>query len=142
MATSLTTTSRIDLALLVLRVIIGGIFIAHGAQKLFVFGLDGAAGAFAQMGAPMPAVTSAISAFIEFFGGIALVLGLLARWAGLGLALDMAGAMMIVHLKNGFFLPMGIEFVLALFAGAVTIAIAGAGAYSAERALASRRRTA
>jgi putative oxidoreductase len=130
---------QIDLALLILRVIVGIVFIAHGSQKLFVFGVAGTQGAFAQMGAPAPAVTAVLIMAIEILGGLALIIGLLARLAAIGLVIDMLGAMLIVHLKNGFFLPTGVEFALTLMTVALAIAIAGPGAYSADGAIARRR---
>jgi putative oxidoreductase len=134
-----TTPFRISAALTILRVALGGIFAAHGAQKLFVYGLGGVTGAFSHMGVPLPGLVGPVVAFLEFFGGLALVAGLLARSLGLLLALEMVGAMLIVHLKNGFFLPGGVEFVLALFAGALALALAGAGDYSLDRIIAERR---
>jgi putative oxidoreductase len=134
-----TTPFRISAALTILRVALGGIFAAHGAQKLFVYGLGGVTGAFSHMGVPLPGLVGPVVAFLEFFGGLALVAGLLARPLGLLLALEMVGAMLIVHLKNGFFLPGGVEFVLALFGGALALALAGAGDYSLDRIIAERR---
>lgn len=134
-----TNSSRVDTALLVLRIILGIIMIAHGAQKLFVFGIGGVTQSFTQMGVPMAAITAPLIAIIEFFGGIAIIIGLLTRLAGLAFALDMLGAIATVHMKNGFFAPNGIEFVLAIGTMALALAIAGAGAYSADAAIARRR---
>jgi putative oxidoreductase len=130
---------RLDAALALLRVAAGAVFAAHGAQKLFVFGLDGVAGAFGQMGIPMAGIVGPLVALVEFFGGIALVLGLLTRLSAAGLAAIMLGATLFVHLAAGFFLPNGFEFTLLLFGAAAALALAGPGRFSLDALLAARR---
>jgi putative oxidoreductase len=136
------TDNRIQTGLTLLRAAVGAIFIAHGAQKLFVYGMSGVAGAFGQMGVPFPEVTGPMVALLEFFGGIALVLGLLTRLAALGLAVNMVGAMVLVHAPAGFFLPNGIEFALVLGAASAALSIMGAGEFSVDALLARRRQQA
>ena len=127
-----TTTGQLDLGLALLRIVAGIIFAAHGGQKLFVFGLDGVAGGFAQMGVPGAAILGPAVAFLEFFGGLALIAGFLTRPVAVGLAGVMLGALFLVHLEAGFFMPNGYEFVLALFGMAMALAITGAGSYSVD----------
>ena len=127
------------LGLVVLRVITGITFMMHGYQKLFTYGFAGVQGSFTKMGAPLPMVTGPLISIIEFFGGIALVVGLLTRLAALGLVFDMLGAMVLVHFANGFFAPSGYEFVLVLFAASLTLFIAGPGAFSVDESISRRR---
>lgn len=135
------STTQTDIALAIFRVVTGVIFAAHGSQKLFVFGFDGVTGAFTQMGVPMPGIVGPFIALLEFFGGFALIVGLLSRIAALGLCATMVGAIILVHLKNGFFNPGGVEFPLILLAGAVMLVLTGAGRYSID-ALIDRSSTA
>ena len=132
---------------LVVRVALGVVFFAHGAQKTFGWfgghGLSATIGGFRQMNVP-PAAT-ALAAFIECFGGLALIIGVLARPAALGLILVMLVAIAKVHGKHGFFLNFamtpgkghGYEFTLALIAMALSILIGGAGALSIDRLIAA-----
>lgn len=129
---------QVDIGLTILRVVLGAIFIAHGGQKLFVFGFEGVAGAFGQMGVPAAGIVGPAIALIEFFGGIALALGLLTRLAALGIGSTMIGAIFLVHLPAGFFAPNGIEFPLALLAAAATLVVTGAGRYSLDGFIGSR----
>ena len=137
--TMVTDTRRTDAALAVLRVLAGVVFAAHGGQKLFVYGLAGVTGAFEGMGIPLAGVAGPAVALIELVGGIALVLGVFTRFAAAGLAVVMLGAMMMVHLPGGFFLPNGIEFVLVLLGISVALVLAGPGAFSIDQRLRARR---
>lgn len=136
-----TATTRTDLALTILRVAIGLIFVMHGVQKLFMFGLDGTTGAFTQMGVPLPSLSAPLVAFVELLGGAALIAGLLTRWAAALLAADILVALLLVHLKAGFFNPAGIEFPLALLGGSLALALSGAGAYALDAVLDRGRAT-
>ena len=126
-----------------LRVPVGIIFAAHGAQKLFGwfggYGLEGTGGWMASIGLTPGYLMALLAGSAEFFGGLALVAGLLVRPAAAALAFAMVVAIFSVHIGNGLFMSNnGYEFGLALLAASVALAISGAGNGSLDRALARR----
>jgi putative oxidoreductase len=131
-----------DVALLLVRLVLAIVFIAHGGQKLFGWfggkGLEGFAPMIEKMG--MPHIVAVLVAIGEFFGGLGLLVGLLTRVAAIGPIASMAGAVALVHAKNGFFLPSGMEYALSMLILAVAILIAGPGAYSLDALLSRDRR--
>ncbi|MEP6645417.1 MAG: DoxX family protein [Acidobacteriaceae bacterium] len=126
--------------LTILRVIVGVVFVVHGWQKVFVFGFHGVTAMFGHMGVPAPAIAAPLIALIELIGGAALILGFGTRVASLLLAADMAGAILFVHFKNGFFGPKGFEYPLTLLAACLCLALAGGGASSMEGMVGRRKR--
>lgn len=126
--------------LTILRVIVGVVFVVHGWQKVFVFGFHGVTAMFGHMGVPAPAIAAPMIALIELIGGAALILGFGTRVASLLLAADMAGAILFVHFKNGFFGPKGFEYPLTLLAACLCLALAGGGASSMEGMVGRRKR--
>jgi putative oxidoreductase len=120
-----------DWGRLVLRVVLGLIFAVHGAQKVFVFGLDGTAGFMAKNGVPLPMVAAIVVMAVELVGGLALILGLGTRVAAALIAIDMVVAMLLVSLKRSFM--GGYEFELMLLAASASLALLGGGALSLDR---------
>src|SRR5947209_1537434 len=94
-----------QLGIAILRIVVGIVFLAHGAQKLFVIGFGGVAHMFSGVGIPMAYPAAVLVTLLEFAGGIALILGIASRWVAVLLAINMAVAVLKVHLHNGFFLP-------------------------------------
>lgn len=130
----------VDAALALVRIATAVIFIAHGWQKVFGFGIAGVTQGFTQMGIPLPAIAAPLVAYLELVGGALLLVGLLTRPIALLLAFDMLGAMFLAHWKNGFFLPNGYEFTFILLATSLALVVAGAGAYSLDAVIANRRK--
>src|SRR6266699_1680386 len=134
-----------DTATAILRLVLGIVFFAHGAQKMLGwfggFGFTPTMNAFtSMMHIPAPLAFLAIAA--EFFGGIGLILGFLTRIAAFGIAVNMLVAIMIEHRASGFFMNWtgaqkgeGFEYHLLVLATTAFLMIRGAGAFSVDRAL-------
>lgn len=127
----------VELALLIVRVIAGIIFAAHGAQKLFgAFDGPGLAQTVKMMG-----TLGYFVAIGEFFGGLGLIVGFLTRFSAASLILIMLGAIALVHGKNGFFQSaQGFEYNLALIGLLAPTLIAGPGTWTLGRLLPLPRR--
>ena len=148
MLTSLLKTKD-DSASLVLRVMLGVVMFPHGAQKVLGwFGGYGLAGTLhyftATMGIPLAFAVLAIAA--EFLGSIGLIVGLFTRLAAFGIACNMAVAIFMVHLPNGFFMNWsgkqageGFEYHLLVIAIALALMIKGGGRWSMDRLFKSGR---
>ena len=133
------------LAALALRIPVGLILAAHGSQKLFAwfggYGLEGTGRWMASIGLEPGYLMALLAGSAEFFGGLALVFGLLTRPAALVSAFTMLIAIFSVHISNGLFMSNnGYEYALTLFAVTVALAIQGGGALSVDRVLAERLR--
>ncbi|WP_417666371.1 DoxX family protein [Pseudidiomarina sp.] len=131
------TATDAGIGALVLRVPIGIIFIAHGAQKLFGwfggYGLEGTGGWMESIGLAPGVLMAFLAGAAEFFGGIALVLGLLVRPAGAVLSIAMLVAIFSVHIGNGLFMSNnGYEFGLSLLAASAALIFTGAGKASVD----------
>ncbi|RAS34214.1 MULTISPECIES: DoxX family protein [unclassified Pseudomonas] len=129
------------MGLSVIRILVGVIFMAHGAQKLFGlfggYGLGGTGQWMESIGLAPGYLMALLSGSAEFFGGLALVVGLLARPAALALTVTLVVAIFSVHINNGLFMSNnGYEFALALLAGTVAVLIEGAGRWSLDRLIA------
>lgn len=135
-----------SLSLLILRVVLGVIFFAHGAQKVLGWygghGLKATVNSMTSMGLPSP--IAYLVCFFELLGGVGLVLGLLARLSALAVGIVMVGAILTVHKQNGFFMNWelkpgkghGIETNLGFLTMALVVLLDGAGAFSIDRWLA------
>lgn len=136
-------TSEAGVAALILRVPVGLILAAHGAQKLFGWfggnGLAGTAGWLSSMGMEPGLLMAILAGGAEFFGGLALVLGLLTRPAALIAAFTMLVAIFSVHISNGLFAADGgYEYALTLMVALLALAVQGGGAISMDKALSEK----
>ena len=134
-------STRAGYGLTVLRIVVGIVFAAHGSQKLFGafggYGLAGTAQYMESLGLTPGYLMATLAGGIEFFAGLALIIGLLVRPAALGLIFLLLVAIFSVHITNGLFMANnGYEFALALLGGSLAVLIEGAGKLSADRAIA------
>jgi putative oxidoreductase len=134
-----------DWTLTIIRIILGVVFFAHGAQKLL--GWFGGPGLKETMRAmhdylelPLPLAFAAVAT--EFFGGVALIIGLLSRVAAVGIGASMVAAIVMVHGRNGLFMDwfgarqkQGYEYHLLAIALALVLVAKGSGAFSLDRVL-------
>lgn len=127
---------RTDVGLLVVRLALGTVMIAHGWQKLDSQGFTATADGFAALGIPAPEGAAAYAIGVELVGGVLLLLGALTPLVGLLVAADMAGALWFVHRDAFFATEGGYEFVLVLGAAGLALAATGAGRLSVDRFLA------
>jgi putative oxidoreductase len=134
------TCSQAGYSALALRVPIAIIFIAHGAQKLFGafggYGLEGTGQFMESIGLGPGFIMALMAGSAEFFGGIFILLGLLARPVSGVLAVTMAVAIFTVHIENGLFMSNnGYEFGLALFAVSLSLVLSGAGKFALDNVI-------
>jgi putative oxidoreductase len=130
------STRQLSLGLVLLRIAVGTIFMLHGKQKLFGMGFGGVSGMFSHMGVPLSGVMGPFVALLEFFGGIALIFGLLTRVFALGFAIDMLVAILLVQLKNGFS-HYELEFLLCV--SSVALLFMGGGEFAIDALLGRRK---
>lgn len=120
----------------VLRVAVGTIFVAHGAQMLFGvwggLGLSGTAAFMGQLGLGPGFPLALLVALVELVGGLMLIIGAFALFAALALAIVMGVAIWKVHLAAGFFLPAGYEYNIVLLGALISLMLTGPGAFSID----------
>jgi putative oxidoreductase len=140
-----------DYTLTILRLVLGIVFFAHGAQKMLGwfggYGFSGTMRFFTQM-AHIPAPLAFLAICAEFFGGLGLLVGFLTRIAAFGITCNMLVAILTVHLPNGLFMNWtgqqkgeGFEYHLLVLAITAVLMIRGAGALSVDHALSQNVRS-
>ena len=137
------TNTTSGIASTILRIPIGLILMAHGAQKLFGafggYGLEGTGQWMASIGLEPGYLMALLAGSAEFFGGLALVIGLLVRPASAVIAFAMLMAIFSVHISNGLFMANnGYEYALTLLVVAVSLVFSGAGSFSVDKAIAAK----
>lgn len=117
---------------MILRIVLGVIFVAHGAAKMFGDGGPGAAAGFlGSLGVPVPILASWVVTLLEFVGGMFLIVGVFVLPAAILLAIHMLLGIILVHAQSGFFVigpgAGGVEFNLLLIAGLLSMLLGGPG---------------
>ncbi|GIW66314.1 MAG: hypothetical protein KatS3mg095_0212 [Candidatus Parcubacteria bacterium] len=128
-----------DIALLLVRVAVGLIFIVHGYQKLQM-GFGAVTGFLGNIGVPLSQFFGYVLPLVEFIGGLFLIFGFLSRLSALLLSIVMVVAILLVKLKIGLVAPMGqpgvgAELDLALLVGLLSVLLQGPGKYSIDLSL-------
>lgn len=136
-------TSEAGYGALALRIPVGIIFMAYGAQKLFGwfggYGLEGTGQWMASIGLGPGVLMALLAGSAEFFGGLFILLGLLTRPAALALAFTMIVAIFTVHFENGLFMANnGYAFGLSLLAASLSLVFSGAGKAALDEILAKK----
>jgi putative oxidoreductase len=139
------TATENSAAIAILRVVLGIVFFAHGAQKMLGwfggYGFSGTMGMFTTH-MHIPALFAFLAIAAEFFGGLGLILGFLTRIAAFGIFVNMVVAVLTVHMHVGFFMNWagtqkgeGFEYHLLVLAMTVLLMVKGGGAASVDRAI-------
>jgi putative oxidoreductase len=136
-----------DVGMLIVRLALGIVMFPHGAQKLLGwFGGGGFAGTMQGMtGMGLPAVVVFLVILAEFFGSLSLITGVLGRLGAFGILCVMVGAVVTVHLPNGFFMNWmgnqkgeGFEYHILAIGMAIAILVKGSGAFSVDRSMSDK----
>ena len=139
-----------EYALTIARIAFGLVFFVHGAQKMLGWfggsGFSGTIGEFAKL--KMPTAVAWFAIFVEFFGSLSLVFGVLSRVAALAIIIEMIGAVLTVHMRNGFLMNWmgrqsgeGFEYHILAVVLAFLILVQGAGAISIDHLVSSHEST-
>lgn len=115
------------------RAAVGLVFLMHGYQKIFVFGISGTGDILRFVGIPFASLFAIVLMVAEFGGGLAILTGVFARRAAATLAFEMVIAIFTSRIKGGFFTPTGFEFEMVLLGACLTIAALGSGPVSLDR---------
>ena len=129
------------IGVLMMRVPLGIVLAAHGAQKLFGwfggYGLEGVGGWFDSIGLSPGLYLAALAGSAEFFGGLMMIFGFMTRLGAAAAGFTMLVAIVVVHMSSGLFLPDGVEFALVLMAACLCLVFEGGGTFSVDQALAA-----